>query len=98
MDETNQKPSSETASGGDVGLQSLVRCPACGSRRTESGQPSRRVFFTCDSYAYENRHKLIDQTDLCAAWETIKRIGEVVTTDYETKEDFISRVRLILST
>jgi len=48
-------------------------CPRCGAPRTKTGQPSRRVFFACDSYAYENDNDLTDQTDLC---ETRQRLND----------------------
>ena len=39
---------------------------------------------------------LTDQTDLCRAWQRIRDARGIVTTDAETKEQLIARVRAIL--
>jgi len=73
-----------------------MNCPACGSPDTDYGQPSRRQFFACSSYGYGDG-TLTDKTELCAARQTLRAIENIVTTEHETKADFIARVRSILA-
>jgi len=73
----------------------MKSCPSCGAPATDSGKPSRRQFFACSSYSYSG-DTLTDQTDLCRAWQRIRDSRDIVTTDIETKEQLIARVRAIL--
>ena len=70
---------SENSTDAPASLDRLVRCPACQSPRTESGQPSRRIFYGCGSYGYDGDNRLTDQTDLCCAWEQLRKIEQLVT-------------------
>jgi len=72
----------------------MTACPSCGAPATDSGQPSRRQFYACSSYSYGR--ELADQTDLCRAWQAIRDVRDIVTTDSETKEQLLARVRAIL--
>jgi len=70
-------------------------CPSCGAPATNSGKPSRRQFYSCASYRYGGG-ALTDQTDLCRAWQRIRDVRDIVTTDSESKEQLIARVRELL--
>ena len=73
----------------------MSTCPSCGAPAIESGQPSRRQFYACSSFSYDG-NALTDQTDLCRAWQAIRDVRNLVTTDGETKEQLIARVRELL--
>jgi len=73
----------------------MTTCPSCGAPATDSGKPSRRQFFACASYSYGSG-ELTDQTDLCRAWQRIRDVRDIVTTDSESKEQLIARVRALL--
>jgi len=70
-------------------------CPSCGAPATNSGQPARRQFYSCASYS-NGGDALTDQTDLCRAWQRIRDVRDIVTTDSETKEQLLARVRAFL--
>ena len=69
-------------------------CPSCGAPAINSIKPSGRQFYSCSSYSYGGA--LIDQTDLCRAWQRIRDVRDIVTTDSESKEQLIARVRELL--
>ena len=69
-------------------------CPSCGAP-ANFGKPSRCQFFACASYSYGSG-ELTDQTDLCFARQRIRDVRDIVTTDAETKEQLIARVRALL--
>lgn len=71
-------------------------CPACGSKQFSSDFGAR-IFYACDSYSYADENKLVHQTDLCRAWQTLNRIRTIATTDHESKQAFIDRVNAILN-
>ena len=73
----------------------MTTCPSCGAPATNSGQPSRRQFFACSSYSYDGA--LADQTDLCRAWQAIRNVRNLATTDAETKAQLIARVKEMLA-
>ena len=73
----------------------MSACPSCGAPATDSGKPSGRQFYSCASYSYGSG-ELTDQTDLCRAWQRIRDVRDIVTTDSETKEQLIARVRALL--
>ncbi len=60
--------------------QRLAACPACNAPASKDGQPSRRIFFGCGSYAYEGDTKLTDQTALCEAWQELDWLRHLVAT------------------
>jgi hypothetical protein len=74
----------------------MNNCPFCNAPKVPSIERSRRVFFGCESYGYENKKELSHRTDLCCAWETIRQLKEIVTTENESKGSFIQRVKFIL--
>jgi hypothetical protein len=74
----------------------MTACPSCGAPATNSGQPSRRQFYACSSYSYGSG-ELTDQTDLCFARQRIRDVRNIVTTDSETKEQLIARVKEMLA-
>ena len=73
----------------------MKSCPSCGAPATNFGKPSLRQFYSCASYRYGD-DALTDQTDLCRAWQRIRDVRDIVTTDSETKEQLIARVRELL--
>ena len=75
-----------------------TKCPACGAALTDPGLMSARRWFACGSYGYKGDSRVTHQTDLCRAWETLRDLSNLVTTDHETKADFIARVRMALGT
>ncbi len=72
----------------------MTTCPSCGAPATDSGKPSGRQFYSCSSYS--NGGALTDQTDLCRAWQRIRDVRDIVTTDSESKEQLLARVRALL--
>lgn len=77
-------------------MNNCHHCPECEAEATQDGQPSARVFFACGSYGYKGEIRLTNQTDLCRAWETLRELSNLTTTDHETKAEFIARVRMAL--
>jgi len=73
----------------------MTTCPSCGAPATNSGQPSRRQFYACSSYSYDGA--TADQTDLCRAWQAIRNVRNLVTTDAKTKAQLIARVKEMLA-
>ena len=73
----------------------MSTCPSCGAPASDSGQPSRRQFYACSSYSYGNA--LTDQTDLCRAWQAIRAVRDIVTTDSETPAQLLARVKEMLA-
>lgn len=73
----------------------MTTCPSCGAPATNSGQPSRRQFYACESYSYDGA--LADQTDLCRAWQAIRNVRNLATTDGETPAQLIARVKEMLA-
>ena len=71
-------------------------CPSCGAPATDSGQPSRRQFYACSSYSYGSG-ELADQSDLGFAWQAIRDVRNLATTDAETKAQLIARVKEMLA-
>jgi hypothetical protein len=57
-------------------------------------EPSSRTYYVCGSYAHDGA--TARQSDLCHAWQRIRNVRDVVTTDSETKEQLIARVRELL--
>ena len=71
-------------------------CPSCGAPATNSGQPSRRQFYSCESYSYGSG-ELADQTDLCRAWQRIRDVRAIATTDGESAAQLLARVQEMLA-
>jgi hypothetical protein len=72
----------------------MSTCPSCGTAEDSSLEPSRRTYYVCGSYATDNH--TTHQSDLCVARQRIRNVRDIVTTDSETKEQLIARVRAIL--
>ena len=73
----------------------MTTCPSCGAPATNSGQPSRRQFYACESYSYGDA--LADQTDLCRAWQAIRNVRNLATTDGESAAQLLARVKEMLA-
>ena len=73
-----------------------AKCPACGAAFCYDGMKSSRQFYDCGSYNYAGDFRLTNQTDICRAWETLRELSNLTTTDHETKAEFIARVRMAL--
>ena len=58
--------------------------------------PTRRTYYVCGSYTYTANPEWNHQSDLCFARQRIRDVRDIVTTDSETKEQLIARVRAIL--
>lgn len=74
----------------------MTTCPSCGAPATNSGQPSRRQFYACSSYSYGSG-ELADQSDLCFAWQRIRNVRNLATTDGETPAQLLARVKEMLA-
>ena len=74
----------------------MTTCPSCGSAEDghQEPPPTRRTHYACGSYATDNH--TTHQSDLCFAWQRIRDVRNVATTDSETKEQLIARVRELL--
>ncbi len=68
-------------------------CPSCGADEDRPLEPSARTYYVCGSYTGTLR---AHQSDLCFARQRIRAVRDIVTTDSETKEQLIARVRAIL--
>ena len=71
-------------------------CPSCGAAadRQQEPPPTRRTHYVCGSYATDNH--TTHQSDWCFARQRIRDVRDIVTTDAETKEQLIARVRELL--
>ena len=74
----------------------MSTCPSCGAPASDSGQPSRRQFYACSSFSYDG-DALADQADICRAWQAIRAVRAIVTTDSETKAQLLARVKEMLA-
>jgi hypothetical protein len=61
------------------------KCPACGAPATDSGQPSNRIFFACESYGYIGKPALQDQTDLCETRATLREAWTIIQVLHATR-------------
>jgi hypothetical protein len=57
-------------------------------------EPSSHTYYVCGSYSLIGR--TAHQSDLCFARQRIRDVRDIVTTDAETKEQLIARVRALL--
>jgi len=73
-----------------------MNCPKCGAIQ-RGPIDGKRIFFACESYTYTDDGKLRDQTDLCIAWETLNNLRNLVTTNSETKDQLIARIKNIIA-
>jgi hypothetical protein len=76
----------------------MSTCPSCGSAEDGHQEQPRlsRARYVCGSYTYTANPKWNYQSDLCIARHRIRNVRNIVTTDAETKEQLIARVRAIL--
>ena len=72
----------------------MTTCPSCGSAEDRQQEPSSRTYYVCGSYATDNH--TTHQSDWCRARQRIRNVRDIMTTDSETKEQLIARVRAIL--
>ena len=70
----------------------MKTCPSCGAAEDRPLEPSRRTYYVCGSYTGNTTR----QSDLCFARQRIRDVRDIVTTDSETKEQLIARVRALL--
>jgi hypothetical protein len=70
----------------------MSTCPSCGAAAEWLPEPSARTYYVCGSYTGNATH----QSDLCFARQRIRNVRDIVTTDSETKEQLIARVRELL--
>ncbi len=76
----------------------MTTCPSCGAaaERHQEPPPSRRTRYACESCIYDCEPEWNYQSKLCFARQRIRNVRNVVTTDSETKEQLIARVRALL--
>jgi len=74
----------------------MTTCPSCGAAEDSPLLTARRSYYSCGSYTYTANPEWNHQSDLCFARQRIRAVRDVVTTDSETKEQLIARVRAIL--
>ena len=72
----------------------MTTCPSCGSAEDRPLEPSSRTYYVCGSYSRVGC--TAHQSDLCRARQRIRDVRDIVTTDSETKEQLIARVRELL--
>jgi len=77
----------------------LVADLAAATQRADTAEdsplePSSRTYYVCGSYSRVGC--TAHQSDLCRAWQRIRDVRDIVTTDSETKEQLIARVRELL--
>jgi len=72
----------------------MTTCPSCGAA-ADKQQDARRTYYACGSYAHDGA--TARQSDLCFAWQRIRDVRAIVTTDAETKEQLIARVKEMLA-
>ena len=73
-----------------------AKCPACGADINYNAKPLSMRFYACGSFKHAGEFRLTNQTDLCRAWETLRELSNLTTTDHETKAEFIARVTMAL--
>lgn len=56
----------------------MTHCPHCGSPRNNTGQPSRRCFFDCESYHYTGKDELAYMSDMCLVRGDLKTALELL--------------------
>ena len=75
----------------------MTTCPSCGA--AEDGKqdppPTRRRHYVCGSYATDNH--TTRQSDLCRAWQAIRNVRAIATTDGETPAQLLARVKEMLA-
>jgi hypothetical protein len=54
------------------------KCPNCGAGYSDSGQPSNRVFFTCESYGYMGKPGLTHMTAECEARSQLREAWQII--------------------
>jgi hypothetical protein len=69
----------------------MSTCPSCGAAAFRKLEPSSRTHYVCGSYATDTN--TTHQSDWCFARQRIRAVRDIVTTDSETKEQLIARVR-----
>ena len=76
----------------------MSTCPSCGAAAERHQEPLRlsRTSYVCGSYAYAANPKWNYRSELCFARQRIRDVRDIVTTDSESKEQLIARVRAIL--
>jgi hypothetical protein len=72
----------------------MSTCPSCGADAHVAG--ARRTYCVCGSYTYTANPEWNHQSELCFARQRIRAVRDLATTDSETKEQLIARVRAIL--
>jgi hypothetical protein len=70
-------------------------CPYCGSPAQPVTDRSR-IHYACETISRASDGRTIHQTELCVAWRKLQAISRLVTTDHESKDDFIHRVKAVL--
>jgi hypothetical protein len=78
----------------------MTTCPSCGAAEEKQQQqppPTRRRHYVCGSYATDNHPEWNHQSDLCRAWQAIRNVRNLATTDGETPAQLLARVKEMLA-
>ena len=72
----------------------MTTCPSCGADEDMPLEPSSRTYYVCGSY---NGAVRAHQSDLCHAWQAVRNVLNLATTDGETPAQLLARVKEMLA-
>ena len=72
----------------------MTTCPSCGADE-DKRQYSWRTYYVCGSYSHDGA--TARQSDLCRAWQSIRNVRNLATTDGETPAQLLARVKEMLA-
>ena len=72
----------------------MTTCPSCGADEDRPLEPSSRKYYVCGSYTGAMRGH---QSDLCRAWQAIRNVRNLATTDGESAAQLLARVKEMLA-
>ena len=72
----------------------MTTCPSCGAAAENPRDPFYRRRYVCGTCGMRGMKDW--QSDLCRAWQRIRDVRAIVTTDDESKEQLIARVKELL--
>ena len=75
----------------------MTTCPSCGSAEEKPRESLDRTHYFCGSYTYAFNPEWNHQTDLCRAWQAIRNVRNLATTDGESAAQLLARVKEMLA-
>ena len=75
----------------------MTTCPSCGAAVEKPRESFDRTHYFCGSYTYAAHPEWNYQSDLCRAWQAIRNVRNLATTDGETPAQLLARVKEMLA-